>query len=121
MYDIFDILWPDSKSEDEACANRLRVYIYKIRGWLANCEKIKIEQDAKSGYKLVMPDNCCDIHELSQLIKVPYENMTPTQLNEVRSVYKTGYLANNNWDWAQNETARWNRIITKHQGDSETY
>ena len=104
-YDIIDALWPDGVVDD-AADKRLKNVIFRLRKQLREYGFGKIVSNKSDGsYKLELGECQSD---RDRLIKLTANNgRAATHSVRIKELYKSGYLADHNWEWAHEATAWW--------------
>jgi len=112
-YVIFDALWPDNLN-DEALYNNLSQLLYRLRQVFAD-SGIEICNIKKSElYMLKIPQANSDLAQLQKLLDAPTAKTDAAVVAEIRALYKTGYLADNRWQWADEMTAWWDLHVEEY-------
>jgi len=112
-YAIFDALWPDNLN-DEALYNNLSQLLYRLRQVFAD-SGLEICNVKKSElYMLKISPAYSDVAEMQALLSLPAAQIDDALLAKIRSLYSSGYLADNYWPWADELTAWWAIQVDKY-------
>ena len=112
-YAIFDALWPGNLN-DEALYNSLSQLLYRLRQVFAD-SGLEIGNIKKSElYMLKYPQANSDVAQLQALLDLPTAKTDGAVVAEIRALYKTGYLSDNRWQWADEMTAWWDVHVEEY-------